>query len=343
MSKNFQLSKDLLRHSILYDFRAGLKAAESHRRLCQAFGPDIVSATTVRDWFQRFKSGDYSIVDKTKSGRPPELDDGELRQLVESNPRLTTREMATTLGYDQSTIVDRLHKLGKVPKLGCWVPHELTENNRQQRFNICMSLLSYHRTTAWLDSVVTGDEKWVLYLNTTRKRQWIDKDAKPEPEPKPDLHQKKVMISVWWDLQGVVMLELLPDNMTINAAYYCDQLQRLSAELDRKRPRHGIVRLLHDNARPHTAKVTCQKLLELGWEVLPHPPYSPDLAPSDYHLFRALQNFLKEKMYKGRDQLKCDLDNFFDSQRAGFYRDCIHKLPQRWQRVIENNGGYVVD
>ncbi|EFN78228.1 Histone-lysine N-methyltransferase SETMAR, partial [Harpegnathos saltator] len=47
-----------------------------------------------------------------------------------------------------------------------------------------------------------------------------------------------------------------------------------------------------DNARPHTSIVTRQKFRELGWEVLMHPPYSPDLAPSDYHLFLSLQNFL---------------------------------------------------
>uniref|UniRef100_A0A4W6DJ95 Histone-lysine N-methyltransferase SETMAR n=1 Tax=Lates calcarifer TaxID=8187 RepID=A0A4W6DJ95_LATCA len=47
--------------------------------------------------------------------------------------------------------------------------------------------------------------------------------------------------------------------------------------------------LHHDNARPHTAAQTVQTINELGWELLPHPPYSPDLAPSDFHLFGPLK------------------------------------------------------
>ncbi|KAG5327314.1 MOS1T transposase, partial [Pseudoatta argentina] len=67
------------------------------------------------------------------------------------------------------------------------------------------------------------------------------------------------------------------------------QLMRLSRALKEKRPlyaqRHDKVILLHDNARPHVAKPVKTYLETLKWEVLPHPPYSPDIAPSDFHLF----------------------------------------------------------
>ncbi len=99
------------------------------------------------------------------------------------------------------------------------------------------------------------------------------------------------MQSVRWDIHGVVMFDPLPDNTTVTDDY-CKQLQRLSDELESKRPQQAKVRFLHDNCRSHVAKVTRQKLTELGWEVLPHPAYSPDLAPTDC-LFRALNNFLE--------------------------------------------------
>ncbi|KOC62794.1 Histone-lysine N-methyltransferase SETMAR, partial [Habropoda laboriosa] len=73
--------------------------------------------------------------------------------------------------------------------------------------------------------------------------------------------------------------------------------------MDQKRPelanRRGVV-FHQDNARPHTSIMTRQKLRELGWKVLMHPPYSPDLAPSNYHVFLALQNFLNDKKLASR-------------------------------------------
>ena len=70
-----------------------------------------------------------------------------------------------------------------------------------------------------------------------------------------------------------------------------------------KRPeianRKGVVSH-QDNAWPHVSLITRQKLLELGWNVLPHPPYSSDFAPSDFHLFRSLQNSLNGKSFNSR-------------------------------------------
>ena len=124
-----------------------------------------------------------------------------------------------------------------------------------------------------------------------QKKSWSKRDKPAQSASKVDIHQKIFMLSVWWDFKGIVYFELLPKNQTINSNVYCRQLMKLDKEMEGKRPelatRKGVI-FCEDNARLHTSLVTCKKLLELGWEVMPHPPYIPNLAPSDYHLFRSL-------------------------------------------------------
>ena len=88
---------------------------------------------------------------------------------------------------------------------------------------------------------------------------------------------------------------------------YIEQLRKLNNAVEEKRAeltnRKGFL-FHHDNARLHTSLVTRQKLLELDWDVLPHPPYSPDLAPSDYFLFRSLQNSLNAKNFNNDDDIE---------------------------------------
>ena len=99
----------------------------------------------------------------------------------------------------------------------------------------------------------------------------------------------------------------------------------------------------HDNARPHTSLVIRQKLLELGWDVLSHSPYSPDLAPSDYFLFRSLQNSLNGKNFNTDDDIKSYLIQFFANKNQKFYERGIMMLPERWQKVIDQNGQHITE
>ena len=87
--------------------------------------------------------------------------------------------------------------------------------------------------------------------------------------------------------------------------------------------------------------MTRQKLRELGWEVLLHPPYSPDLAPSDYHLFLSMANELGSRKLATRESCENWLSEFFDNREASFYKRGIMKLASRWELVIEQNGAYL--
>ena len=134
------------------------------------------------------------------------------------------------------------------------------------------------------------------------------------------------MLCIWWDIRGPIHYELLKPSEKLNSKKYCQQLDDLKTAVHEKRlemfNRKDII-LHHDNARTHAALRSCQKIAELGWEILSHPPYSPDLAPSDYYLFLSLQNFLRGKKFKNEKGIK----NFFTLKDETFFKNGIYKLP----------------
>ena len=154
------------------------------------------------------------------------------------------------------------------------------------------------------------------------------------------------MLSVWWDSRGIVHHELLKPGPTINSTLCRQQLMRLKQAIKKKRPelinKKGIV-FHHDNARPHKSSVTRQKLRELRWEVLMHPPYSPALAPYDYHLFRSLKNSLNGVQLASREACENSLVQFFAQKSQKFYSDGIMILSEKWQKVIDQNDTYIID
>ena len=176
-----------------------------------------------------------------------------------------------------------------------------------------------------------------------RRDNGLKKAEKEFPNPKKKINKKKVMLCVWWDYLGIIYFELLDNNETIDSYLYASQLEMVQEALVKKRSvliNRKIPLLLHDNAKPHVSKIVQEKINDLGWEVLPHPPYSPDIAPSDFHLFRSLQNSLQEKKFKNLDDIKSHIQDFFDSKTQSFYQKGIEMLPQRWKSVVDSNGDY---
>ncbi|MGL5636946.1 MAG: hypothetical protein ACRDD0_08680 [Bacteroidales bacterium] len=334
-----------LRGIMLFLFDQGKKAKEAIGIICETYGP-ILTLDKCHRWFKKFKSGDRGLNNAPKSGRPSKLDDDILKSAVEADPRKTIKELSAELGCPWTTVKDHLKRIGKKHRQGLWVPHELSQTAIEQRMTICSSLLSRHETGSFLRRIITSDEKWVLYNNPKRKNQWLSSNQVPLPTPKPSLTLKKVLLCVWWDMMGIIHYELLKPGETVTAEVYCGQLARMKKELQKKRSVlvNNQRRILqHDNARPHSAKMTLEKIKELDLEVLQHPPYSPDIAPSDYHLFRSLEHSIRNKNFETLEGVKKHLESFFNDKPVDFFRRGIEKLPVLWGKVIENNGNYFTD
>lgn len=342
MSQNMQM-KIKIRTCLFYEYKLGTKAKEATDKICSVFGNDCLKVRVAHFWYKKFKNGHDDLNDEERCGRLSELDDDLLKNAIEANTSLSCRELADQFDVCSETVRTHLKSIGKTWKLSRWVPHKLTELNKLNRFNICASLLARNACEGFVDYILTCDEKWVWYTNTRRGHQWLSPNDPVEQTPKKNLHAKKILLCVWWSKVGVIHQEFLKPGETIDAKLYSSQLSRVQKALIIKQPaltnRNKVV-FLQDNARPHTAILTQKKIVQLKWDLLPHPPYSPDISPSDYYLFLSLDNHMRNKNFDTADGLQTEILSFFQNKPPEFYKRGIDKLPDLWQKVVDNNGDY---
>ena len=92
---------------------------------------------------------------------------------------------------------------------------------------------------------------------------------------------------------------------------------------------------------PQSARLTSEAISKMGWEVLPHPSYSPDLAPSDYHLFRFVKDQLRGQRYETTETIQKAVRQCLGMAGTEFYRRGIFKLIERWEKCVQRSGDYV--
>uniref|UniRef100_A0A0N5BQ39 Histone-lysine N-methyltransferase SETMAR n=1 Tax=Strongyloides papillosus TaxID=174720 RepID=A0A0N5BQ39_STREA len=122
---------------------------------------------------------------------------------------------------------------------------------------------------------------------------------------------------------GIIYHKYLNPKETMTVDRYCKEEEEMRKKLSVLKPSLVNKRdpiLFHDNAEPHVSKTTVQKLKELECEPLPHPAYSPDLFPTDYHLFKELELHLRQKKFTKSDDLKNNVLEFLDTRDRSFFQ-----------------------
>jgi len=129
--------------------------------------------------------------------------------------------------------------------------------------------------------------------------------------------------------KGLLYTEFLTKGSTVNSDRYCATLRSLKQRIRRIRPERNTFLLHYDNARPHCSAQTQDAITSLKFTVVPHSPYSPDLAPSDFWLFPKLKETLKGQKFS----LDAEVYKLISSQPETFFMDGIKKWIERLKKM----------
>jgi histone-lysine N-methyltransferase SETMAR len=332
-----------------------MSAKDTAEEINSVLGPNTVSYELVKKWFRNFKCGQTSLEDASRSGRPVEgttdANVSAIRELIKEDPRITLCQMAVILKMSGERVHNILRNILNVKHLCVqWVPHSLTDEQMATRLKICQNNLKMFELEGQniINRLVTGDETIVYYYENLSSREaklWVLEDEEPPKVPKSEVHVKKIMYAVFFRSTGIVKVVKLDKGEKVTADWYTNKcLPQVFNAIRENRPKSGIKRIIlhHDNARPHKAKLTEEFLYQNAVQVMPHPPppYSPDIAPCDFWLFRKLKKHLRGRRFSSEEEIDQAVNGFFNSITPDEWRRVYDKWQERMKRVISARGDY---
>ncbi|KFD62063.1 hypothetical protein M514_25782 [Trichuris suis] len=317
----------------------GLLEVRDAELMTQVYGSSASSKSVVYEGIRRFKEGREAIEDDRRAGRSATtMSEGTValvRNLVEGDRRITIRRIAGMAGISLHSAFGILHETVGLRKLSArWFSKAL----REEQLELLTKIEA--NETGFSDRIVTGDETWIYQYDPESRiqsKQWLPKGSAGPVKFKAERSARKVMATIFRDSDGVILTDFLEGERAVTASSYKAVLRKLKTALARKRRAklHLGVLFHHDNAPAHSSWTVKTVLREFRWEVIPHPPYSPDLAPSDFFLFPKLKKHLKGTLFESMDDAKCAVSTWCNTQPPGFYKEGL----RRWRPSAEVPGG----
>lgn len=311
-----------------------------------------MSRTQCYEWFKRFKDGRTSVTEDPRPGRPSTSTDDRhverVREVIRGNRRLTVREVADevciSVGSCHAILTEKLEMRRVCAK---FVPRLLTNEQKENRVSISQDMLANaDADDNFLKNIITGDETWVFGYDVETKRQssqWVGKGSPRPKKARMSRSNIKVMLIVFFDWKGIVHHEFVPRGQTVNKELYQNVLTHLRDAVRRKRPElweNKSWMLHHDNAPAHASLLVRSYLAKHQTPVVPHPPYSPDLAPADFFLFPKLKNTLKGHRFQDIEEIKENATRQLRAIEESAFQEAFQKWKKRWQHAVDSAGDY---
>jgi transposase len=204
-----------------------LSNIEISRELEDIYGKGMINLREVQRWTHRFVSGDESLEDKPRSGRPLSNENVSIiSQLLTENLYLSQKTVATMLNIHYSLAKRIFLKELLLRKVNFkWIPHSLNDHQKQERVRLSKALLQFleSKPTMVLAIVYTGDETRVRYDNP-RSFMWAGVDIAKSTRVRPSIRGKKLMIWVCFSLSGIDSMTALPAKETFACPFFIDKV-----------------------------------------------------------------------------------------------------------------------
>ena len=165
-------------------------------------------------------------------------------------------------------------------------------------------------------------------------RQWVGPGSPRPKKFKTQPSAGKVTAAVFWDAKGVIMLDFLPKRIT--GVYYANLLDQLRTAIREKRPgklSKGVL-LQQNNVRVPTCKVAMDAVEGNGYELIPHPAYLPDLAPSDFFLFPNLKKVIRVLHFRSDEEVMTAVEEWVNGKDPDFFSSGLMALEHHWSKCI---------
>lgn len=346
------MQKEEIRAVIKYLNIKGLSPMEIKSDLDATLNEYSPTLKTIYKWVAEFNRGNVSIKDAPRSGRPKTATSEEMvknvQAIVLTDRRLKLIQIAEATGISKERVSHILHEeLGMRKLCARWVPRLITPEQKQHRVATsgqCLQLIRHYPD--FFNRFITVDETWLHHYTPETKIQSMQWTAKGEPAPKKAKtvpSAGKILATVFWDAKGIIFMDCLEKGKTITGLYYANLLDKLIKHIREKRPGLSKKKIFfhHDNAPAHTSKVSMEKIKKLHFELVPHPPYSPDLAPSDFFLFKNLKKFLAGQRFLSNSEVITSVAGYFADLDKFAYKNGIKDFEKRLIKCIQLVGDYV--
>ena len=181
------------------------------------------------------------------------------------------------------------------------------------------------------------DEIWIHHFTLESNQQsaeWTAEGESCPKQPKMQTSAGKVLASIFWDVQGIFFINYLKKGRTITNKYYIALLVHLKEEIAKKQPQ-----MKKKKCSFTKSQLNCNNG-KTTWIALLHPPYSPDLAPSDYWLFADLKRMFQGKTFGSNEEVISETEAYLEVKDKSFYKK--HRIVREaWNQCITIEGNYV--